>query len=121
MRIYSSVFSVPRSKHIKEKDVEFQQILPLKLRGFVSGKSDSISEVSCIHEMSVMFACFKDNDFNQSLCSKEIDKFQRCYTSHLTTKKAKKEKEAKGILTPGEKKLSHKQVNTLLKMFPNTI
>jgi hypothetical protein len=37
------------------------------------------TDVACLHEMSVMFACFKNNDFNEALCSKEISSFQNCY------------------------------------------
>lgn len=66
-----------------------------------------------------MFACFKQNDFSQQLCSKEIEKFQKCYTDNLKTKRVKAEREAKGVLIPGDRKLSHKQLNMLLKKFPN--
>lgn len=103
-----------------KEPVPFQEILPLKLKPTVSGKGDKTSEVCCLHEMSVLFACMKNNDFSQQLCSKEIEAFQRCYKTTLTQKHTKKVKEAKGILTPGEKHLSHKQINKLLKMFPNT-
>ncbi|KAJ8934128.1 hypothetical protein NQ314_013587 [Rhamnusium bicolor] len=102
-----------------KEPVPFQEILPLKLKPRVSGKGDKTSEVCCIYEMSVMLSCFKDNEFNQSLCSKEIEAFKKCYTNNLETKKAKKEKEAKCMLTPGEKSLSHKQINLLLRKFPN--
>lgn len=99
--------------------VPFQEILPLKLKSRVSGKGDNTSNVSCVYEMSVMFACFKENEFNQSLCSKEIDTFKKCYNTHITNTKNRKEKETKGVLTPGDKQLSHKQLNKILKMFPS--
>ncbi|KAJ8966746.1 hypothetical protein NQ317_011160 [Molorchus minor] len=86
-----------------KEPVKFQEILPLKLKGTVSGKGDKTSEVCCIYEMSVMLSCFKDNDFKEALCLKEVEAFKKCYTNHLETKKVKKEKEAKGILTPGLK------------------
>lgn len=99
--------------------VPFQEILPLRLKSRVSGKGDSTNDVCCIYEMSVMFACFKEHEFDQSLCSKEIENFQNCYHSHLSKKQAKKERDAKGFLEAGEKQLSHKQINQILKMFPN--
>lgn len=99
--------------------VPFQERLPLKLKPTVSGKGDKVSEVCCIQEMSVMLACFKTYEFNQALCSKEIDSFKNCYAKHMNTKQVKKEQAEKGILTPGEKKLSYKQVNILLKRYPN--
>lgn len=116
MRLFSHLL-VARGN--PKEPVPFKEMLPLKLRPTVSGKGAKTSDVCCIYEMSVMFSCFKENEFNQSLCSKEIESFQNCYKNHMHTKKARKDKEAKGILTPGEKQLSHKQINTLLKKFPN--
>lgn len=117
MRILAALAAI-RGQQPKEP-VPFQEILPLKLKPTVSGKGDKSSDVCCIYEMSVLFACFKDNDFNQTPCAKEIEAFQKCYKNHVETTKSKKEKEAKGILIPGEKRLSHKQLNTLLRKFPN--
>ncbi|CAH1099627.1 unnamed protein product [Psylliodes chrysocephalus] len=117
MKIFSSLLII--SRPIPKEPVPFKEMLPLKLRATVSGKGGKSSDVCCIHEMSVMFACFKENEFNQDLCSKEVEKFQMCYKDNLKTSKTKKEREAKGVLTPGEKKLSHKQLNVLLKKFPN--
>lgn len=103
----------------EREPVPFKEALPLKLKQRVSGKGDNQTDVCCIYEMSVMFACFKENDFNQSLCSKEIENFQKCYTVNKRQKEQKKEREAKGILTPGDKKMSSKQLNQLLRGFPN--
>lgn len=98
--------------------VPFQEILPLRLKKTVSGKGDKTSDVACLYEMSIMFACFKNNDFNQALCSKEISTFQRCYKDYMNKKYKRKDQEQKGILIPGEKKLTSKQVNVLLRKFP---
>lgn len=102
----------------QQEPVPFQPILPLKLRNFVSGKGEKASDVCCLHEMSVLFACFKKNDFNQQFCSKEIENFQKCYVTTLNEKRLKKERESKGILNPGSKKLSYKQLNQFLKAYP---
>ncbi|XP_018561759.1 coiled-coil-helix-coiled-coil-helix domain-containing protein 1 [Anoplophora glabripennis] len=115
MKIISALLARGNPK----EPVPFQEILPLKLKPVVSGKGDKSSDVCCVHEMSIMLSCFKENEFNQSLCSKEIEMFKTCYKNHMDTKRLKKAKEAKGILTPGEKSLSHKQINVLLKQFPN--
>lgn len=106
--------------HYPTDPVPFQERLPLKLKEGVSGKGDKLKEVSCLHEMSVLFACFKRNEFNQALCSKEIESFQKCHTEATARKIDRKEKEAKGILTPGDRKMSSRQINQLLKAFPNT-
>lgn len=116
MRIATSLLA---ARGNAKEPVPFQEILPLKLKAAVSGKGDKTSEVCCLYEMSVLFACLKTNEFSQSLCSKEIEGFQKCYYKNLNDKQLKKEREAKGMLIPGDKKLSHKQVNKLLQMFPN--
>ncbi|XP_056631915.1 coiled-coil-helix-coiled-coil-helix domain-containing protein 1 [Diorhabda sublineata] len=116
MKIFSSLFV---ARPIPKEPVPFKELLPLKLKGAVSGKGGKSSDVCCIYEMSIMFACFKENEFNQAVCSKEIESFKKCYKNHLDAKKLKEEKEAKGVLTPGEKKMSHKQLNALLRKFPN--
>ncbi|KAL3286986.1 hypothetical protein HHI36_001472 [Cryptolaemus montrouzieri] len=105
----------------QKEPVPFKERLPLKLKSRVSGRGMNTTEVFCIHEMSVLFACLKTNEFSQKLCSNEIENFQKCYSSSLTMREGRKEKEAKGILIPGEKKLSHKQVNTLLRQFPQFV
>ncbi|KAK4884354.1 hypothetical protein RN001_000625 [Aquatica leii] len=95
MRVASALWTRGNPK----EPVPFQELLPLKLRNSVSGKGDKTTE--------------------QSLCSKEIESFQKCYKDHTVRKSLKEAQEAKGILIPGEKKLSHKQLNKLLSMFPN--
>lgn len=105
-------------KKPSQEPIPFKAILPMQLNNSVSGKGDKTTDVCCVQEMMIMFACFKKNEFNQKLCSKEIDGFQKCYVDNLNSKKEKKEREAKGMLTPGEKKLSHKQLNLLLTRYP---
>ncbi|CAH1365156.1 hypothetical protein MTP99_001448 [Tenebrio molitor] len=116
MRVAAALFA---ARGNPKEPVPFQEILPLKLKDRVSGKGDKSSDVCCIYEMSVLFACFKTHDFNQAPCSKEIAAFQKCYLGHLEKTRVQKEREAKGVLTPGEKKLSHRQINKLLDKFPN--
>ncbi|XP_022910129.1 small ribosomal subunit protein mS37 [Onthophagus taurus] len=101
-----------------QKDVPFQELLPLKLKSKVSGKGSTANEVCCLYEMSIMLACFKDKEFNQTMCAKEIENFKKCYVASMEDKRLLKEREAKGIIAPGEKKLTHKQVTSLLKKYP---
>lgn len=107
------------ARYAAKEPVPFQERLPLKLKDRVSGKGDNLTEVHCLYEMSLLFACFKLNNFDQALCSKEITSFQKCYKESTARKLERKEKEAKGILTPGDKKMSSRQINQLLKSFPN--
>lgn len=100
------------------EQVPFQEILPLKLKSRISGKGEKTSDVACLHELSVLFACLKENEFNQALCSKEIGSVQTCYKNFLDHKRIKREEEQKGIIATGQKNLSTKQVNKLLKKYP---
>ncbi|XP_053675662.1 uncharacterized protein LOC128725913 [Anopheles nili] len=102
-----------------EADIPFQEVLPLKLKSHVSGKTDKSSDVACLQEMAVLFSCLKTNDFNESLCSKEVSGFQRCYKVYLDNKTAKKETSSKGMLIPG-KDLNYKQLNKVLKKYPTS-
>ncbi|XP_014287186.1 small ribosomal subunit protein mS37 [Halyomorpha halys] len=110
---------IPRGSYANPKLVPFEEVLPLKLRNMVSGKGDKSSSGACVQEMSVMFACLKKHDFKQSPCAKEISSFQNCYTTHKEQLAQKQQLEKKGLLVPGEKQLSHKQANLLLKKFPS--
>ncbi|KAG0721969.1 hypothetical protein GWK47_045358 [Chionoecetes opilio] len=93
----------------------FNGCLPLELKDSVSGKSDRQETNACLQEISILFACFKRNDFVQAACSKEIDAFQACHLNHMVTQQKKNQDQ--GALVPGAKHLSHKQVNQLLRMY----
>lgn len=101
-----------------ETKVPFQEILALKLKNRVSGKADSENSVSCLQEMAVFFACMKNNDFNESMCSKEIGTFQKCYKTFLDNKSAAKIVQNQGTLKAG-KDLNSRQINMLFKKFPH--
>lgn len=101
-----------------EKTVPFQAILPLRLKGQVSGKSDSQAEVACLQEIAVLLACMKASDFSETICAKEIGVFKSCYKSFLDRKTEAKKAQSSGILTPGMN-LNYKQLNKLMKKYPS--
>ncbi|XP_068620521.1 small ribosomal subunit protein mS37 [Battus philenor] len=121
MRLNVTLFSAPfngAARSPQREPVPFQMLLPLKLKKTVSGKGDKLKEAACMQEMAVMFACFKKNEFNQHECLKEITAFQGCYRDYSERIATQREQGKKGVLVPGEKKLTHKQLNKLLKAFP---
>ena len=67
--------------------------------------------------MTVLFACLKNSEFNQSLCSKEIGSLKGCYKTFLDSEQVKKATQSKGIVVPG-KDLNYKQLNKVLKNYP---
>lgn len=98
--------------------VQFQELLPLKLKNSVSGKSGKTNDLACIQEMTILFACLKKNNFNQQVCSNEINVFQKCYKDFTDEKIARKDLDRKGIISAGSKNLNHKQVSQLLSKYP---
>lgn len=101
------------------RDVMFEELLPLKLKNKVSGKGDRTKERVCVHEMSVMFACFKKNEFDQSRCSDEINKFQACANKNHVDKFKRKKDLREGNITVGKDNLTPREINYLLKKHPN--
>lgn len=83
----------------------------------VSGKVDSIERVPCLHELSVLFAAFKDNDFDEKVCKKEIETLK---TAHIKAEIEKKEDKLKnsGQAVSTGRKLTSLQLNKYLRRFP---
>lgn len=121
MRIYPNLLAGANQKNARRpqrEPVPFQMLLPLELKKTVSGKGDRLKEAACMQEMAVMFACFKKFEFNQQECLKEVTAFQGCYNEYSKRMSTQREQGKKGILVPGEKKLTHRQLNQLMKAFP---
>ncbi|XP_043112257.1 coiled-coil-helix-coiled-coil-helix domain-containing protein 1 [Puntigrus tetrazona] len=83
---------------------------PLALKNEVASRRPRKGEATCVTEMSFLMACWKLNDFNNSVCSKEVSAFYTCVEKAQI--KAKEKKGTQGRLLP-------KEANTLLKRFPN--
>ncbi|XP_050434772.1 coiled-coil-helix-coiled-coil-helix domain-containing protein 1 [Adelges cooleyi] len=99
--------------------VKFEELLPLKLKNSVSGKGDRSKERACVHEMTIMFACFKKNEFDQGVCLDEISKFQTCAKKHQVDKHTRKIAMQEGTISTGQYNLTPREINHLLKKFPN--
>jgi len=100
-------------------DVKFEELLPLKLKDKVSGKGDRSKERACVHEISIMFACLKKNEFDQTRCSDEITKFQTCATKNYADKFKRKQDMQEGNISTGKDNLTPREINYLLKKYPN--
>lgn len=87
---------------------------PLALKDSVANRKPRRGEATCITEMSVMMACWKENNFVDSLCSKEIDTF---YTCVKESREAMKKKKSEPSFQGGH--LLPKEATTLLKRYPN--
>ncbi|XP_043914568.1 coiled-coil-helix-coiled-coil-helix domain-containing protein 1-like [Protopterus annectens] len=90
--------------------------LPLVLANKVANRKEHLGEASCITEMSVMMACWKQNDFSDAACAKEIAAFFTCTANAESERKARENQDGVAGQTG---KLPAKQVNKLLQRFPN--
>lgn len=86
----------------------------LALRDAVANRKLKKGEASCITEMSILMACWKQNNFVEGLCSNEMKTFYTCVKGAQAA--IKNECEQANI--PGGH-LHPKQATTLLKRFPN--
>ncbi|XP_032088221.1 coiled-coil-helix-coiled-coil-helix domain-containing protein 1 [Thamnophis elegans] len=86
--------------------------LPLALADRVSNRTLKLGEASCVTEMALMMACWKANEFSDSVCAKEITTFFECAAKAEAKKKETTPEESSGTL-------NSQQVNKLLGRFPN--
>ncbi|XP_053188950.1 coiled-coil-helix-coiled-coil-helix domain-containing protein 1 [Scomber japonicus] len=86
----------------------------LSLRDAVANRKPKKGEATCITEMSVMMACWKQKNFVDALCSNEINSFYSCVEKAQAAMKNKSEQTRMqgGFLHP-------KKATTLLKRYPN--
>lgn len=100
------------------KKVPFKALLPLRIRNYVSGKSDRTAEVPCLQELSVLFASMKNNDFNDAFCRQEIEHVQKAHVAHLNKRFADRQTFNRGVVSTG-RDLTFRQLNKYLNGFPN--
>ena len=67
-------------KGIQDKDVPYIERLPLSLKNLVSNTSTKGGEKACMDQMMSVIECLGKFDHNQSMCTKEINAFQTCYS-----------------------------------------
>ncbi|XP_040176380.1 coiled-coil-helix-coiled-coil-helix domain-containing protein 1 [Rana temporaria] len=87
--------------------------LPLVLNDQVSNRKTKLAEASCLREMSVLMACWKESSFNDKVCSNEIKVFYKCVTKAQADRKAGLHQELPTALLPPDK------VNRLLRKYPS--
>ncbi|XP_077437798.1 small ribosomal subunit protein mS37 [Vanacampus margaritifer] len=83
---------------------------PLVLKDSVTSRKLNKGEATCVTELSVMMACWKQNNFVESLCSNQMGDFYSCVEKAQASRK-KRGASLQGRLTP-------KQTTTLLKRYP---
>lgn len=86
----------------------------LVLKDEVANRKPKKGEATCITEMSLLMACWKQNNFVDGLCSSEVGSFYSCVAK---AREAMKNKKEEGGMQGG--RLPPRAANTLLKRFPN--
>ncbi|KAL3972514.1 cubilin [Sarotherodon galilaeus] len=86
----------------------------LVLKDAVANRKPKKGEASCITEMSVLMACWKQNNFVDSLCSNEINSFYMCVEKAQADAK---NKAGQSNIQGG--RLPPKEATGLLKRYPN--
>ncbi|KAF3708505.1 Coiled-coil-helix-coiled-coil-helix domain-containing protein 1 [Channa argus] len=87
---------------------------PLALRDTVANRKLKKGEATCVTEMSLLMACWKQNNFVDGLCSNEMKTFYTCVEK---AQAAIKNKSEQSNLQGG--RLHPKHATTLLKRYPN--
>ncbi|XP_060625158.1 small ribosomal subunit protein mS37 [Anolis sagrei] len=88
---------------------------PLVLANQVSNRRLRQGEATCITEMSLMMACWKQNEFSDIACAREIQTFYDCAAKAEAERKEKIRQESLGL----SGNLTSQQVNKILRRFPN--
>lgn len=116
MRLFTTLCQFRGPQNLKK--IPFKAQLPMRLRNYVSGKSDRDTMVPCLQELTILFASLKNNDFNEAFCTKEIEKVQSAHVTHLNKKFADGQIFTKGVVSTG-RDLTFRQLNKYLKGYPN--
>jgi len=77
-------------KNIMDKKVPFIERLPLGLKNVVSNQSTKDGQKACMDPMMEVISCLSKYDQNQSMCSKEIGTFHKCFATFQTESKKNK-------------------------------
>ncbi|KAK3554173.1 hypothetical protein QTP70_019106 [Hemibagrus guttatus] len=88
---------------------------PLALKDEVANRKPKKGEASCVTEMALVMACWKQNDFNTKLCSNELTVFYKC----IEKAQAEARDRAKQQSLSQGGRLLPKQATKLLKRYPN--
>lgn len=87
------------------------------LRNRIAETRDKVgSDTSCLQEMNRVMDCFKQQDFNESKCAKEILSFNICVEKAKVTVEAMKKASSEELGTGGP--VGSKKINKLLRMYP---
>ncbi|XP_015187805.1 PREDICTED: coiled-coil-helix-coiled-coil-helix domain-containing protein 1 [Polistes dominula] len=100
-----------------EAKVPFKVADELALKDYVSCRSVGLAEKGCLHELSILLTCLRENEFDNFNCSKELTSFENCSKRFAKLSSELKASHAKSVPDPNSKVFSSKQINYLLKLY----
>lgn len=116
MRVSLAYFKGRRPQ--SEAKVPYKVANELSLKNYVSNKSVGIAEKGCLHELSLLLTCLRENEFDNFNCPKELKSFENCNKKYLQLSAELKASHNKFVPDANIKILSSKQKNYLLKLYP---
>ncbi|XP_076375763.1 uncharacterized protein LOC143258972 [Megalopta genalis] len=100
-----------------EKKVPFRQMTPLSLNNHVRGSS-KMSGNDCLYEMSLLFVCMSDSNFDNNACKEQFNNFNSCIKKYQETKRQQKRLQQIGVPTPDTVTFTDSQITYLLRKYP---
>eukprot|EP00096_Caligus_rogercresseyi_P011630 TRINITY_DN463_c0_g1_i1.p1 TRINITY_DN463_c0_g1~~TRINITY_DN463_c0_g1_i1.p1 ORF type:complete len:143 (+),score=37.65 TRINITY_DN463_c0_g1_i1:70-498(+) len=108
-------------KSLNEKDIYFKESIPLALNNFVKGGGTKETGVACAKDLLSLVGCLQRHDMNQTMCSKEILRFNKCSERVALEKETLKANRSKTQLPVGQDaKLTGNELNLYFKKFPQS-
>ncbi|XP_014602380.1 PREDICTED: uncharacterized protein LOC106785977 [Polistes canadensis] len=101
-----------------EAKVPYNVAEELSLKNYVRCKSVGVTEKGCLHELSVLLTCLRENEFDNFNCSKELTSFENCSKRFAKLSADLKASHSKSVPDPNSKVFSSKQISYLLKLYP---
>lgn len=96
--------------------MKFKPLCSIQLKDRIEGRETIAAENTCMVELMQLITCLAENGYNNAHCTDEINLLRKCNRRAIAIKQARKA----GIDEPTVGgKLSIREVNKLLKKYPN--
>ncbi|RDD38986.1 Coiled-coil-helix-coiled-coil-helix domain-containing protein 1 [Trichoplax sp. H2] len=87
-------------------------IKEMKLRPYISNTGSNVGNATCLNEMAALMTCWKENEFQDSACGKEITAFMAC-----TNQVAAQQSKEKEMTTDASSKNTAEVINSVLRRY----
>ncbi|KAL0272161.1 UNVERIFIED_CONTAM: hypothetical protein PYX00_005241 [Menopon gallinae] len=99
-----------------ESRVTFKISKELKLKERVRDVG-GYRENPCLFELSLIFGCLKENNFNDRVCQEEVTKFQDCYRDSMRARETLQQRRLNPMKYIGSDKMIPNEINEMFRMF----